>query len=61
MKKTGKFVRIVVGILAALFLIGSFPVKHYYGQQICDIMRVIGFVLMFLYTGMIVFASKEKK
>lgn len=61
MKKIGKFVRIAVGILAALFLIGSFPVKHYYGQQGCDIMRVIGFVLMFLYTGMIVFASRDKK
>lgn len=59
MKNSSKFTRIAIGVIALILLLGSFPVKMYYGQQYCDVMRVTGFVLLFIYLGMNVWASKK--
>ncbi len=59
MEKTWKIVRVGIGIAAAAFLVGSFPVKHYYGQPYCDVLRVIGFILLFSYFGILAFAKKK--
>lgn len=60
MKKSRKILGIVLGIAAAVFLIGSFPVKHCYGQMPCDIVRMIGFVLLLSYCGVTAFGKKDK-
>lgn len=38
------------GIIAAVLLIGSFPLRELYGERICDISRIIGFVFLILFT-----------
>lgn len=43
-----KFIRIFLMIAAVLLLLGSFPIRHYWGQMPCDIVRVIGFALVFI-------------
>lgn len=60
MKNLSNFTRIAIGVIALLLLIGSFPVRYYYGQQYCDLIRAIGFVLLFIYLGMKIWAAKNK-
>lgn len=38
------------GIIAAILLIGSFPLRELYGEMSCDISRLIGFVFLILFT-----------
>lgn len=59
MNNPSKIARIIVGVIGAILLIGSFPVRHYYGQQFCDVVRIIGFVLLFIYLGMTLWANKK--
>lgn len=37
------------GIIAAVLLIGSFPLRELYSERICDISRIIGFVFLVLF------------
>lgn len=61
MKKAWKISSVVIGAAAAVFLVGSFPVKYYYGQYYCDLMRVIGFILLFIYLGMLLLMKEREK
>lgn len=45
-----KIIRIILAILSALFLLGSFPVRSAYGTMACDIMRIIGFIFLVAYS-----------
>lgn len=38
------------GILAALFLLGSFPERNYCGTMVSDMMRLLGFVFIVILT-----------
>ena len=40
----------LIGLLAALLLLGSFPVKSAFGSMPCDIIRVAGFILLYVYS-----------
>ena len=44
--------KIVLGILAAVFLLGSFPIRSCYGTVASDSMRVIGFILMLAFIAL---------
>ena len=46
MKKTNKTVRIILWIVIVVFLVGSFPVKYYFGEEYCDVMRSVGWVAL---------------
>lgn len=59
MKNLSKIARIIVGVIGAILLIGSFPVRHYYGQQSCDVVRIIGFILLIIYLVMNLWANKN--
>ena len=61
MKKTNKTVSIILGIVAVVFLMGSFPVKHYFGQQYCDVMRIVGWVFLLHFGFIIGYAVKKSK
>lgn len=37
------------GIIAAILLIGSFPLRELYGERICDISSIIGIVFLILF------------
>lgn len=45
--KLGDVVSVVLSFIAAIALVLSFPLKSAVGQQACDIVRLIGFALMF--------------
>lgn len=59
MNNSSKIARIIVGVIGAILLIGSFPVRHYYGQPSCDVVRIIGFVLLIIYLIMKLWANKK--
>lgn len=41
--------KIFSGILAAVLLLGSFPIRNYCGAMISDIMRLAGFILLIIF------------
>lgn len=43
-----KFFRIFLSIAAIGLLLGSFPIRNYWGQLPCDVVRMIGFALAFV-------------
>ena len=45
-KMTPKTVRMILGIMTVVLLVGSFPVKHAFGQEYCDVMRIAGWVAL---------------
>ena len=49
MKKTNKTVSIILWIVTVVFLMGSFPVQHYFGQEYCDMMRIVGWVALIVF------------
>ena len=49
MKKMNNTVSIILGIVTVVFLVGSFPVKHYFGQEYCDVMRIVGWVALIVF------------
>ena len=52
MKRSAKLVQLLLEILTAALLIGSFPVRSAFGPLPCDLMRIAGFVLLFVCLGM---------
>ena len=54
-----KFIRIFLMIAAMLLLLGSFPIRYCWGQRPCDIVRLIGFALVFI-NSVCLFCSKSK-
>lgn len=59
MKKAHRIAIIVTGIVVVVCFIGSFPVRHYYGEEYCDLIRIIG--LAFLVAYLILDALAKKK
>lgn len=54
-----KVIRIVLAILSAVLLLGSFPIRNIYGTMICDIMRIIGFILLAAYSIISIRGNKQ--
>ena len=50
----------LIGLLAALLLLGSFPVKSAFGSMPCDIMRIGGFILLYVYSKHRLERNKKK-
>ena len=48
MKKFLRVLKVIINSIAFVLLLFSFPVKSYYGQNYCDLMRLFGFGLMFI-------------
>lgn len=48
------------GIIAAVLLIGSFPLRELYGERICDISRIIGFVFLIFFTVLKLQSKNDK-
>ena len=48
-----KKIYIIIGLIAAILLVGSFFAKSYYGQFACDLLRIFGFSLMLIYSIMV--------
>ncbi len=60
MKKTWRILNNILGILVIVFLGGSFPIRHYYGQDVCDIFRLIGFALLAIHLIVRTLEVKQK-
>lgn len=56
MKKNGV---LILAILSTILLLGSLPIKWIIGEFISDICRIIGFILLFVVTGLRIF-QREK-
>lgn len=52
--------KILLGILAAILLLISFPVRSYYGTMASDIIRLIGFILLIVFTALKYIGLKNK-
>jgi len=44
-----KSILLIIGVISALLLLLSFPVREAAGTQVCDIMRIAGFALIIIY------------
>ncbi len=60
MKRSWVIMNNIIGILVIVFLGGSFPIRHYYGQNMCDIFRLIGFALLTIHLIVRTFEVKQK-
>lgn len=56
MKKNGV---LILAILSAVLLLGSFPLQWMVGETVSDICRFVGFILLFVVTGLRIF-QREK-
>lgn len=50
---------LILAILSAVLLFGSFPIKWIIGELASDICRIVGFILLFVVTGLRIF-QREK-
>ena len=54
-----KNIILILSIISAVLLIGSFPLKLIAGSMVVDICRLVGFVLIFVVLGLRIF-QKDK-
>lgn len=50
---------LILAILSAVLLLGSLPIKWIIGEFVSDICRIVGFILLFVATGLRIF-QREK-
>lgn len=50
--------KIILGILAVVFLLGSFPIRSFCGMA-SDIMRLLGFVFLIIFIALRIHRSKK--
>lgn len=50
---------LILAIISAILLLGSFPIKWIIGELVSDICRIVGFILLFVVTGLRIF-QREK-
>lgn len=61
MEKFFKILTIIIRIIAFILLLFSFYVKSCYGQNYCDLMRIVGFGLIFVSYIIIYMMKKSPK
>lgn len=44
-----KWFNLVLAIATVILLVGSFPVRSYYGEMPCSVMRIVGFCCLGVY------------
>jgi len=54
-----KNVALILAIISAVLLLGSLPIKWIIGELVSDICRIVGFILLFVVTGLRIF-QREK-
>lgn len=54
-----KRLRYIFGVLSAIVLVCSFPIRNMFGAFPCDVMRIVGFILLLMY--LVVMKAEKKK
>lgn len=47
-----KKIAFVMALLILMLLLGSFPARNLYGSIVCDVMRLLGFLLLIVYCSL---------
>ena len=61
MKRSNKALNITLIIIIIILLIGSFPVRNYFGIFYCDAMRILSFILLGVYLINTAYRKNSKK